>query len=106
MKRLGQAAVSTGGGTTLYTVPTGYRTDMADVLIANTGATPTTIALHIVPVGGSASTSNMMFPSVTIPANTLVQWTGTQHLNTGDFIKGVAGASGITVTITGEEVRL
>jgi hypothetical protein len=47
----------------------------------------------------------MLFPTVTIPANTLVQWTGCEVLNAGDFIQGIGSASGITVNITGNEYR-
>lgn len=105
MKRLAQAEVATGGGTLLYTVPTGYRTDMTDVLIANTSSSATTISIYIVPAGGTAAASNSMFPSVVISGNTLVQWTGAQHMDEGDFIQGIAGASGVTVTISGNEIR-
>jgi hypothetical protein len=47
----------------------------------------------------------MLFPTVTIPANTLIQWTGSQVLNAGDFIQGIGSASGITVTASGIEGR-
>ena len=105
MKKLGQGAITTGAGTLLYTVPTGFRTDVTQIDIANTTATPLTCAIHLVPVGVVVGASNMLFPTVTVPANTLVQWTGVQHLNTGDFIQGIGSADGITVNVTGEETR-
>ncbi len=105
MKRLAQGAITTGGGTALYTTPTGMRTEVLDLCIANTTTGPLTAAIHLVPTGASATTANMLFPTVTVPANTLVQWTGSQVLNAGDFVQGIGSAAGITVTISGDEYR-
>ena len=105
MKKLAQGAITTGGGTTLYTVPTGMRTEVLDICLANTTGSPLTCALHLVPTGASATTANMLFPTVSIPGNTLIQWTGVQVMNAGDFAQGIGGASGITVTISGSEGR-
>lgn len=105
MKKLGQGAITTGGGTLLYTVPTGMRTEVLDINIANTTAGALTCAIHLVPTSASATTSNMLFPTVSVPANTLVQWTGLQVLNAGDFIQGIGSASGLTVTASGNDYR-
>jgi hypothetical protein len=105
MKRLAQGAITTGGGTLLYTTPTGMRTEVLDLCIANTTTGPLTAAIHLVPTGASATTANMLFPTVTVPANTLIQWTGSQVLNAGDFVQGIGSAAGITVNITGNEGR-
>ncbi len=105
MKKLAQGALGTGSGTLLYTVPTGFNTEVNQIDIAHTTAAAVTCAIHLVPVGVAVGTSNMLFPTVSVPANTLVQWTGVQHLNVGDFIQGIGGASGITVNISGEEAR-
>lgn len=106
MKKLAQGAVTTGSGTLLYTVPTGYRTEITNIDVCNTTAGSLTFALHLAPVGIAVGTSNMLFPTVTIAGNSMVQWTGTQLLNAGDFIQGIGSASGITVNITGDEVRI
>lgn len=105
LKRLGQAAITTGTGTLIYTAPTGYRTELRDICIANTGVSAITCKLHLAPVGVAVGTSNLLFPDVSIPCNTLVQWTGVQVMNAGDFIQGIGSAAGITVTITGDELR-
>jgi hypothetical protein len=105
MKKLAQGAVTTGSGSLLYTVPTGIRTEVLDINISNTTSGSLTCALHLVPTGVAVAASNMLFPTVTIPANTLVQWTGCEVLNAGDFIQGIGSASGITVNITGHEYR-
>ncbi len=105
MKKLGTGAITTGSGTLVYIVPTGIRTEVLDIAIANSGSSSLTCALHLVPSGGSASTSNVMFPTVTIPGNTMVHWSGIQILNAGDFIQGIGSSAGITVHVSGEEKR-
>ena len=106
MKKLGQGAVGTGTGTLLHTVPTGYRTEVLDINISNTSSTTAlTCAIHLVPTGGSVGTSNALFPTVTVQPNSVIQWTGVQLLNAGDFIQGIGSASGITVNISGNEYR-
>ena len=105
MKKLGQSAITTGGGTLLYTVPTGMRTEVLDINVSNTTAGALTAGVYLVPTGGTAGTTNALFPSVSVPANTLIQWTGIQVLNQGDFIQGIGSGAGITVTISGNEGR-
>lgn len=105
MKKLGQGAITTGAGTLLYTVPTGIRTEVYDVIVANTTSGALTCSIHLVPVGVAVGTSNAMFSSVSIPANTTVHWSGIQCLNAGDFIQGIGSAAGLTVNITGQEYR-
>ncbi len=105
MKRLAQSAVGTGSGTLLYTVPNGYKTDVENIDVANTTSGALSFTLHLVVSGGSASASNMLFPAVSIPGNTMVQWVGDQQMKTGGFIQGIGSASGITVNITGDEMR-
>jgi hypothetical protein len=106
MKKLGRSQLGTGTGTTIYTVPTGQRCQVEDITIANTTSLAATCSIHLVPSGGSAAANNAMFGTVTIPANTTIQWTGMQVLNAGDFIQGIAGAAtSITVHISGDEIR-
>ena len=106
MKRLAQSAVGTGSGTLLYTVPTGYNGLVEDIFLCNTSSGALTISIHFVASGGSATTSNAVFGTLSIPAYTTVSWQGKQLLTTGKFIQGIASGAGITVTITGEEIRV
>ena len=106
MKRIGQGAVASGSGTKLYTVPSQYRAAVNDIVVANTGTSALTFKLHLVPVGGSADTTNMMFPDISVPANSMVHWSGNQILNAGDYIQAIGSSTGLTVNITGDEVRL
>lgn len=105
MKKLAQGAIGTGAGTLLYTVPTGIRTEVMDVLIANTTTGTLSCSLHLVPVGVAVGATNAMYSSVSIAANTTVHWSGVQCLNAGDFIQGIGSGSGLTVNISGNESR-
>lgn len=105
MKRLAQSAVGTGAGTLLYTVPSSYQTVVTDIDVANTTAGALSLTLHLVVSGGSASAANMLFPAISIAANTMVQWKGHQHMSYGGFIQGIGSGAGITVHITGDEFR-
>lgn len=105
MKKLAQGAVTTGAGTLLYTVPTDFKADVIDITISNTTTSAVSFKLHLVPSGGSVADSNMFIPNVSIPGNTLIQWSGTQTLNPADFIQGISSATGVTIRITGEEYR-
>jgi len=58
--RFEASAIATGTGTTVYTVPSGYRADVKDMLIANTTAGELTIGVYIVPSGGTAGVTNIL----------------------------------------------
>jgi len=105
VKKLGQGAITTGAGTLVYTVPTAIRTEVKDIIIANSTAGALTCTLHFVPTGGSPAASNMVLPAKNIAANDIFQWQGIQVLNAGDFIQGIGSSAGITVNITGDEYR-
>ena len=105
MKKIGQGAITTGGGTLVYTVPTGIRTEIFDVNVSNTTSGALTCLLHFVPVGGSATAANTFFPTISIPAYTMIHWKGVEVLNAGDFIQGIGSGAGLTVNITGNEYR-
>ena len=105
-KRLAQTAVVNGAGTLAYTSPSGYRTELGYMNIANTTAGALSFTLHLVPVGGAAAAANMIFPAVVIAANTVVQWTGSHIMNAGDFLQAIGSAAGITLSISGNETRL
>jgi hypothetical protein len=43
----------------------------------------------------------VLIPNVTIPANSIFQWTGTQILNAGDMIQAVASGLGCNLIASG-----
>jgi hypothetical protein len=108
-KKLAQGAIATGAGTLAYTVPSRpkaiYVTTVTCIDIANTTSAAITVSLHLVPVGGTVDTTNMLLPAISIPGNLTLQWTGEQVLNTGDFIQAKCGNAGLTMNITGDEER-
>jgi hypothetical protein len=100
--RLGQAAMTTSY-TTVYTTPANTRTFVKDIDIVNTTTGSLGVYVHIVPSGGTPTTSNAIFYNNALPANTTVQWCGTQILNAGDTIQIKAGNTGCTITVSGAE---
>lgn len=105
-KKIAQGAIGTGAGTLAYTVPNGYITEVTDVDVCNTTAGALTLALHLVPVGGAAGTTNMLCPTITVNSNSMFQWNGSQVLNAGDFIRVIGSGSGLTMNISGNEIRV
>lgn len=105
MKKLYAGAITTGAGTLVYTVPTGFKCDLTDLNISNTTSSSVTVKIHLVTSGDSVGTTNQFFPDVNVPANTVVQWTGSQTMNELDFIQGITSASGVNVWASGEEYR-
>lgn len=106
MKMLARGAVSTSAGSPEYTVPTGYKTDVMQIDVNNTTSAPIDLDLHFVASGGSVSTSNMIFPSSTIQGNSMIQWTGAQVLNAGDFIQAIGSGAGLSIYISGNEISI
>ena len=105
MKKLGQGAITTGAGTLVYTVPTGIRTEVFDILVCNTTSAGLTCSLHLTPTGVAVGATNALFSALSIPMNTTIHWSGIQCLNAGDFIQGIGSGAGLTVNITGNEYR-
>lgn len=105
MKKLGTGAITTGAGTLLYTAPTGMRTEVKDIVASNTTAGALTCLLYFVPSGGSIAAENEFLPNKSISANDFIHWSGSQILNAGDFIQGIGSSAGITIHISGEELR-
>jgi hypothetical protein len=102
--QLGQAAMTTGY-VTIYTTPSNpaTRTYVKDITICNTTAGSLNVFVSLVPSGGTAGTSNAIFYSNALPANTTVQWTGSQIMSAGGTIQVKASGTGCTVTVTGGE---
>lgn len=100
--QLAQAALTTSYAT-VYTALANSRTYVKDITIINTTSSAINIYLSLVPSGGTAGSSNALFYGNSLPANTTVQWTGSQIMNATDTIQVKASAVGCTATITGGE---
>jgi hypothetical protein len=105
MRQLGQKAITTGSGVLIYTVPTGMEVTIQDFMIANTTASPITCSLHLVPVSVAVGDSNAVMKEVQIAPHTTVHWCGNQHMTAGGFLQAIGSISGLTITVSGTELR-
>jgi len=100
--KLGQAAMLIAPAV-LYTVPNATRTFLKDIDIGNATGAPLSVYVYLVASGGSAGPSNVLIPGISVPGNSILQWTGTQVLNTGDTIQVQASGLGCTINASGGE---
>lgn len=94
--------------TTQYTAPTGTRVIIDKFTATNASGANQTIAVNVVPSGGTAGASNLVIPAVTIvnndPPNLMPGLVG-RVLNPGDFISTLpSAASAIVIRIEGREI--
>jgi hypothetical protein len=86
-----------------YSVPSGVRTILHAIYIANTTTTRRLVRLHHVRNGETSSTSNALFYDVAIaPNGTLIDSTRIP-MHEGDELRGLADAAGVTLTLYGTE---
>jgi hypothetical protein len=100
--KLGQAAMLTSASI-LYKVPASTRTFVKDIDIGNTSSAPIMVYVYLVPVGGSPGPSTVLIPGISVPGNSILQWTGTQVLNANDTIQIQASGLGCTINASGGE---
>lgn len=94
----------TNAQVTIYTVPAASQDVIKGIDIANSSASAVTCSVNLVPTAGAAAAGNLLFGTVTIAANSTLHWTGTQVLNTGDFISVIAGTTNVlAITVSGLE---
>lgn len=98
---LSSGAATTGGYSTIYTVPNNIQMAIVDIEICNTSATPATFYVSLVPPGGAAGAGNALFYSAPINGNSTVQWTGQQVLASGGFVAAYASATTVTFKVGG-----
>jgi hypothetical protein len=102
--QLGQTVMTTSY-TTLYTVPSSpaTRTFIKDMDIINTTASTINIYISLVPYGATAGPSNALFYATPLLPFTIVQWAGSQIINSNASIQVKASALGCTITASGGE---
>lgn len=102
--KLGRGAIGTTPTvTTFYTVPTLKRAIVKTMDICNTTAAALTVTVYLVESGGSPGAANTLVPGVTVAANGMFQWSGSQILNAGDTIQATASGAGCTINVSGGE---
>ena len=100
--RMAISALTTSA-VTLYTTPANVRANMQDIVIANTTNGALTYTIYLVPSGATAGTANALFYQVSLAANTSYHWVGTQILFAGDTIQALGSATGLTISISGQQ---
>lgn len=106
MKMIARGAVPTSAGSAEYTVPTGYQTILKEINICNTTTGVLTVSIHFVASGDSASTSNAIVYDMPVAAKGTRDLSGEHVLNANDFIQVIGSASGLSMYISGDEVRI
>jgi hypothetical protein len=101
-KKFAQSAITTSL-VTVYTVPASAQDVVKDFDIANTTGSAIPVTVHFVPSGGVAGVATQVLPNSSIAPNSVLHWTGTQVLNTGDFIQVIAGNTGCNINVSGLE---
>jgi hypothetical protein len=91
-----------------YTAPVGTRTIIDKFTATNNSGANQTLAINVVPSGGTAGASNLIMPAKTIvnadPPDLMPGLVG-RVLNPGDFISVIASAaSAIVIRIEGREI--
>lgn len=102
-KKFVQSLITTAQ-VTIYTVPASSQDVVKGIDICNTSGSAVIVSVDFVPSAGSVSAATKIFNAVSIPTNSTMHWTGTQVLNTGDFISVIAGTTNVcTISISGLE---
>lgn len=92
-------ATSAGSANTLSS-GSGARA-ITTVIVCNTGSTDLTVTLYAVPSGSSAGNSTMIVNALTVPASDTVSFDQEKMvLGTGDELKAICSASGLTATVS------
>jgi hypothetical protein len=101
--KMGQGIISSGL-VKLYTTPAATRSLLKDIDVSNQGASGVTVTVYVVPNGSTPGPGNVLIPGIALPANSILQWTGTQIMVTGDSIQAVASGGGpVSMTASGGE---
>ena len=70
--------------------------------IVNTTAAAITVTLYKGATGGSSASTVWQFPTVTVPANSAVDTFTQTRFDSGDFLTGVASATGCVLNLDAE----
>jgi len=79
--------------TSVYTVGSGITAVVKQVLATNCTASSSTFSLHLVPNGGTTTTSNQIFCLIPVPAYSTLAIDLAQVMTAGDQLFALAGTS-------------
>lgn len=86
---------------TIRTTPVDSRDIVKEIDVANNSNLSAVVAVHLVPSGGSADSSNRLLPDVKIPPNTVLNWNGVQVIDAGATIQASSTVSDVSIIISG-----
>ena len=106
-KKIIPGSLLTASAATYYTAPTNTRTLIKKVTFTNNDTVARTVTLYLVPLGGTASTSNILIKAA--PVGPSVTYEGFevegQVLEPGGFIQALADSAGqVTLQASGVEI--
>jgi hypothetical protein len=96
-----QITATTAGSANTLASGTGARA-ITTVIVCNTGATDLNLTMYAVPTGGStAGVATMIINALIVPAGDMVSFDQEKMvLATGDELKAICSASGLTATVS------
>jgi hypothetical protein len=95
-----QITATTAGSANTLASGSGARA-ITTVIVCNTGATDLNLTLYAVPSGGSAGVATMIVNALIVPAGDMVSFDQEKMvLATGDELKAICSASGLTATVS------
>ena len=95
------SAELTVGLATIRTTPASSKDIVKEIDVANNNTLVADVSVHLVPSGGSADSTNRLFPTVEIPPNAILNWNGVQVLDAGATIQASSTVSDVTIIISG-----
>lgn len=99
LKRLYGPAQLPAAAATLYTVPAATTAVLRHIRVLNTTGTDRAVTMSI-----GADAAGTRFISMTVPANSVFDWTGNLPLAAGEIVQGFAAvAAALTAIISGIE---
>ena len=87
--------------TTFRTTPASSVDFVKTIDIANNAAVSATVSVYLVPSGGSPDNTNILMPDVSIPANTIMQWSGVQILDAAGTIQAMSSVADVALHVSG-----
>lgn len=89
--------------TTIRTTPALTRDIVKTLDIANNNTATAKVSVYLVPSGDVADNDNVIIPTVEIPGNSVLQWSGAQVLEAGGKIQATSTVADVCLTASGGE---
>lgn len=97
---MGQAELTVGLAI-IRTTPADSRDLVKQIDISNDNVQASEVDVYLVPDGDTPSAANLLIPSVEVPANTIMSWSGVHVLDAGSTIQASATVASVTIKISG-----